>query len=289
MFRMSGSCASDGRGARHGVGSVLAQADVPQRVAPHMAAATNQQRPIPTMRHAPHCPNRKLTRKRPGSKPRFPPIWRIRLLPVDLIRSTNAVKKRIDRDTGIALKHRTAMPANGAPFLNQPGEAEDVVVSIKAAMVDPHEPFAAAVPGQNHAPSWQARIAHIVGRLKILTGIGNLAAPGNKALDWIGQVRDSTDECGFIADRTLRHAAIADRHVSCREHRDKHRKHHASHLPGSGEGPRSRRNMVKRHCKAAGQEWQISMGLSKLPTTGRKVKWCPEEDSNLHALASAAT
>jgi hypothetical protein len=36
-------------------------------------------------------------------------------------------------------------------------------------------------------------------------------------------------------------------------------------------------------------KWQISAGLSTLMGCAEIEKWCPEEDSNLHALASAST
>jgi hypothetical protein len=49
------------------------------------------------------------------------------------------------------------------------------------------------------------------------------------------------------------------------------------------------RNRIELHGTGPGQEWQISAVLSMVSRAAQENKWCPEEDSNLHALASAST
>jgi hypothetical protein len=49
------------------------------------------------------------------------------------------------------------------------------------------------------------------------------------------------------------------------------------------------RNRIELHGTEPGQEWQISAVLSMVSRVAQENKWCPEEDSNLHALASAST
>jgi hypothetical protein len=49
------------------------------------------------------------------------------------------------------------------------------------------------------------------------------------------------------------------------------------------------RNRIELSGTEPGQEWQISAVLSMVSRVAQENKWCPEEDSNLHALASAST
>ena len=51
----------------------------------------------------------------------------------------------------------------------------------------------------------------------------------------------------------------------------------------------TRRNQLEPHGTEPRTEWQISAVLSMVLVRSRENKWCPEEDSNLHALASAST